>query len=121
MDYKAKILIADDSAFMRKILIDTLKNAGFSNFIEAENGNQALAKNTAEKPDLLLLDVIMPEKDGIEVVKEVGKTSNVIMVTAVGQDSIVKDANEAGAKGFIVKPFDKEKIISEVTRVLGIK
>lgn len=119
MEKNIKILTADDSAFMRKILIDILKGAGFSNFIEAENGNQAIEKFKAEKPDLVLLDIIMPEKDGIEVLREIGSTAKAIMVSAVGQDSIIKEAAALGAKGFIIKPFDKDKVLEEINKVMG--
>jgi two-component system chemotaxis response regulator CheY len=116
----AKILVADDSAFMRKIVVETLKGDGYANFIEVENGNQAIEKFGSESPDLVLLDVIMPEKDGIETVKELGSKVKVLMVSAVGQESVVSEAMGHGAKGFIVKPFDKAKIIEEVNKVLGV-
>lgn len=115
-----KIMTADDSAFMRKILIDILNGAGYTTIIEAENGVQAIEKFHSEKPDLVLLDIIMPEKDGLEVVKTIGKEANVIMVSAVGQESIIKDAMTFGAKGFIVKPFEKDKVVAEIKRVLGV-
>lgn len=119
MNTQAKILTADDSAFMRKVLMDILKEAGFTNIIEAENGRQAVEKCAAEKPDLVLLDIIMPEMDGMEALKQIGKTANVVMVTAVGQDGIMKEAAEFGAKGYIVKPFDKVKVIEEIGKVIG--
>lgn len=118
MDQKIKILTADDSAFMRKILIDILNSAGFTDIIEAENGVQAIEKYQAEKPNLVLLDIIMPEKDGLEVVKVIGNEANVIMVSAVGQESVIADAKNFGAKGFIVKPFDKDKVIAEINKVM---
>lgn len=117
MNPALKIMTADDSVFMRKILITILNDAGYNNIIEAENGVQAIEKYQAEKPDLVLLDIIMPEKDGLEVVKTIGQEANVIMVSAIGQDSIIADAKSFGAKGFIVKPFNKEKVIAEVRRV----
>lgn len=119
MEKTIKILTADDSVFMRKILIDILQSAGYADIIEAENGNEALEKFQAEKPDLVLLDIIMPEKDGLAVVKEIGQAANVIMVSAIGQESVINEAMASGAKGFVVKPFDKEKVLMEISRVMG--
>lgn len=119
MNTNAKILMADDSAFMRKILKDILESMGFTNFIEAENGLQAVEMFNSEKPDLVLLDVIMPEQDGIETLKKIGKEGNVLMISAIGQDSIIKDAKTNGAKGYIVKPFEKDKVVEEITKILG--
>lgn len=119
MDKNIKILMADDSAFMRKILKDILTDMGFSNFVEAENGKQAIEKFEVEKPDLILLDVIMPEMDGVETLKQIGKKTKVVMVTAIGQDSIIKESKDNGAVGYIVKPFEKEKVIEEINKVLG--
>ncbi len=118
MDTSIKILLADDSAFMRKILKDILAEAGFSDFVEASNGKEAIEKFEVESPSLLLLDVVMPEVDGIAVVKELGKKASVLMVSAVGQESVIKEAMEHGAKGYIVKPFEKEKVIEEIKKVL---
>jgi len=115
----AKILIADDSAFMRKVLIDILQGAGITKISEAENGKQAVEKAEAEKPDLLLLDIIMPEMDGIEVLKKIGKTTKVIIISAVGQEGIIEEAKSYGALGFIVKPFDNQKVEEEVKKVIG--
>ncbi|MFA5993572.1 MAG: response regulator [Parcubacteria group bacterium] len=115
----AKILISDDSQFMRKILSDILTKNGFDNIIEAVNGEQALEKFKTEKPDLMLLDVIMPEKDGIEVVKEVvPQGAKVIMVSAVGQDDMIKQAKDLGVLGYIIKPFEEKQVIDEVKRAL---
>jgi len=114
-----KILMSDDSAFMRKVLKDILQGAGFTKFIEASNGKEAIEKYRAEKPDLVLLDVVMPEVDGVAVVKEIGKEANVIMVSAVGQESVIKEATDYGAKGYIVKPFDKSKVLETIESVIG--
>jgi len=114
-----KILMSDDSAFMRKVLKDILQGAGFTNFIEASNGKEAIEKYRAEKPDLILLDVVMPELDGVGVTKEIGKEATIIMVSAVGQDSVIKEATDNGAKGYIVKPFDKTKVLEMIEKVIG--
>lgn len=119
MNTKAKILIADDSAFMRKVLIDILTGEGFSDFIECGTGKECLDKFESEKPDLLLLDIIMPETDGLEVIKQIGKTANIIVVSAVGQDSMITEAKQNGAKGYLVKPFDKKQVVAEVEKALG--
>lgn len=119
MSKDIKILTADDSAFMRKLLIDILKGAGYEKIIEAENGRVAVEKYNKEKPDLVLLDIIMPELDGVQVLKQIGPSAKVLMVSAVGQDSIIKDAMDSGAKGFIVKPFEKEKVLEEVKKALA--
>lgn len=115
----AKILIADDSAFMRKVLIDILQGIGATNISEAENGKQAVEKVEAESPDLLLLDIIMPEMDGIEVLKAIGSKTKVIIISAVGQEGIIEEAKNNGALGFIVKPFDNTKVEEEIKKVLA--
>lgn len=114
-----KILVADDSAFMRKVLIDILKGAGYTNIIEAENGKQALEKIASDAPGLVLLDIIMPEVDGIEVLKQVGNKVKIMIISAIGQDGVMEEAKSFGAKGFIVKPFENEKVVEEVKKVIG--
>lgn len=120
MDKKnIKILLADDSAFMRNVLKNILQNDGFGNFVEAGDGVEALAKIKSEKPDLVLLDLIMPEKGGVEVLKEIGKIQKVLVISAVGQDSIIKEAATLGAAGYIVKPFDNKQVIDEVNKAVS--
>lgn len=119
MNTKAKILIADDSSFMRRVLVDTLSKEGFSNFIECSTGAEALEKIASEKPDLCLLDIVMPVMDGMEVVKKVGKDQKVIIISAVGQEGMIEEAKQYGAKGYVVKPFDRKQVVEEVSRVLG--
>ena len=119
MDTNIKILLVDDSSFMRKVLKDILEGEGFKNFIEAETGKEAIEKFKSEKPDLVLLDIIMPQLDGLGVLKEIGEKVNVIIVSAVGQDDMIKEAKESGAKGYIVKPFENDQVISEVKKILG--
>lgn len=118
MSKNIKIMLADDSAFMRKILKDILEEAGYSNFIEVSTGQEAIDTFESEKPDLVLLDVVMPEVDGVAVVKEIGKKTKVLMVSAVGQDSVIQEAKGYGALGYIVKPFDKTNVIDEITKVM---
>ncbi|NCQ54712.1 response regulator [Candidatus Peregrinibacteria bacterium] len=122
MNTQAKILLADDSAFMRKVLMDILTEAGFSDFLEAENGNQALELIEKESPDLVLLDIIMPELEGIGVLsklKELGNTTKVIVVSAVGQDAMIEEAKNLGAFGYVVKPFEGEKVLETIKSALG--
>lgn len=117
-----KILIADDSAFMRKIVTDVLKKAGYTNIVEASNADEAIEKYKKEKPDMALLDIIMGEKDGVTALKEIlvfDKKAKVVMLTAVGQETIIKDAQKAGCKGYIIKPFKEESVIKTVKEILA--
>lgn len=113
-----KILIADDSAFMRKMLIDILNEAGYKDIVEAENGKQAIEKIKSEKPSMVLLDIIMPEIDGLEVLKQAGKGQKIIIISAIGQEGVMEEAKQYGVLGFIVKPFDKDKVLEEVKKNL---
>jgi two-component system chemotaxis response regulator CheY len=114
-----KILIVDDSAFMRTVLKNILENVGCKNFIEAANGNEAIEKISSEKPDLVLMDIIMPEKGGMDVLKEIGTSTKVIMISAVGQEKIIEEAMKLGAKGYLVKPFDNRQVEDEILKILG--
>ncbi len=115
----AKILICDDSAFMRKVLADILAKNEYTDVIEAENGQQAIEKFDSDKPDLVLLDVIMPEVDGIAVLTDiVPKGANAIVISAVGQENMINQAKDLGAKGYIVKPFDESQVIEEIKKNL---
>lgn len=113
-----KILIAEDSQFMRGVLKDIFKEEGYE-LVEAQDGKEALDKFEKEKPDLVLLDIIMPEADGIEVLKNIGKKAKVIVISAVGQEKMVEEAKELGALDYIVKPFDNEKVLETVKKVIG--
>jgi len=117
----SKILVVDDAAFMRMNLKNILTNEGFGEVVEAENGEMAIQKYKNEQPDLVTLDITMPEMDGIEAlekIKENDPDATVIMCSAMGQQSMVIKAIELGAKDFIVKPFDKGKIKEAVSKVL---
>ena len=112
-----KILVADDSAFMRRILIDILKERGkLSAFLEAGNGDEALRAYRSEHPDIILLDLIMPGKDGFEVLKELGGKADVriLVISAAGQNQLIEEAQKLGAKGFIIKPFDGKDVIAKI-------
>jgi two-component system, chemotaxis family, chemotaxis protein CheY len=115
-----KILIADDALFMRHRAGQLLKEKGYI-VVEAENGAVAVEKYQAEQPDLVLLDITMPEKDGIQTLKEIlefDKKAKVIMLTAVSQKAMMMEAVKAGAKDYILKPFDPEKVLAVVEKIL---
>ncbi len=118
-----RVLIVDDTAFMRKLLRNILFSGGFDIVGEAENGKQAVEMYKQLKPDLVMLDIVMPEMNGIEAlkaIKQIDPNAKVIMCTAVGQEKIVKAAIKLGARGYIVKPFQAQKVIEEAKKVLGI-
>jgi two-component system chemotaxis response regulator CheY len=116
------ILIVDDAAFMRMMIKDTLSKNGFTINGEAENGARAVEKYKELNPDLVIMDITMPEMDGIQAVKEIKKLNGgakIIMCSAMGQQAMVIEAIQAGAKDFIVKPFQPERILEAVKKVLG--
>ncbi|OQX81164.1 MAG: two-component system response regulator [Candidatus Omnitrophica bacterium 4484_70.1] len=121
----AKVLIVDDALFMRKMLADILVKEGFTICGEAENGKEAVEKYKQLKPDLVTMDIVMPkmeEVDGIAAVKEIMKIdpqAKIVMVSAMGQHALVVEAIQAGAKDFIVKPFQPSRVIEAIKRVLG--
>jgi len=118
----AKVLIVDDAAFMRMLVKKILVQAGHQIVGEAGNGKEAVEKYKELKPDLVTMDIVMPEMDGISAVKEIMKidpNAKIIMITAVGQEAKVMEALKSGAKGYIVKPFQAPKVIEEVNRVLS--
>ena len=117
----AKILIADDSAFMRTVLKDIVSDSNWKDaqVIEAGDGEEAVSKFNQEKPDLVLLDIVMPKKDGIEVLKQIGSIAHaVVIVSSVGQDKTIEDAKALGAKQYIVKPFDAKQVIETLNSLL---
>ena len=112
-----KILVADDSAFMRRILVDILKDRGkFTNFTEAGNGDEVIQKYRSEHPNIILLDLIMPGKDGFEVLRELGGKTDVkiVVISAIGQNQLIEEATRLGAKSFIIKPFDGKDVIAKI-------
>ena len=114
-----KVLIVDDAAFIRTQLKQLLKANAFEVVGEAENGKMALKKIKELKPDIVTLDITMPEMDGIECMAEIGKMEHkptVIMVSAMGQESFVQKAIIYGAKGFIVKPYKAEAVIKQLNK-----
>ncbi len=118
----ARILVVDDAAFMRMMIKEILTKYGYQIVGEAENGKAAVEKYRELNPDLITMDITMPEMDGINAVKEIIKVNpqaNVIMCSAMGQQAMVIDAIQAGAKDFIVKPFQPERVIEAVRKALS--
>ncbi len=116
------ILIVDDAAFMRMMIKDVLTKNGFDVMGEAENGAKAIEKYKELQPNLTIMDITMPEIDGIQAVKEIKKidpNAKIIMCSAMGQQAMVIEAIQAGAKDFIVKPFQADRVIEAVKKVLG--
>ncbi|GIO21978.1 response regulator [Oceanobacillus sp. J11TS1] len=117
-----KILIVDDAAFMRMMIKDILVKNGYEVAAEAQDGNEAVEKYKECQPDLVTMDITMPEKDGLAALKEilqVNPDAKVIMCSAMGQQAMVIDAIQAGAKDFIVKPFQADRVIEAIQKVLG--
>ncbi|WP_418790232.1 response regulator [Phosphitispora sp. TUW77] len=118
----ARILIVDDAAFMRMMIKDILTKKGYQIVGEAENGSVAVEKYKQLKPDLTTMDITMPEMDGITAVKEIREfdsNANIIMCSAMGQQAMVIDAIQAGAKDFIVKPFQPDRVLEAVRKALS--
>ena len=116
------ILICDDAAFMRMMIKDILTKNGYNIAGEAENGAKAVEKYNETKPDLVLMDITMPEMDGIQAlkkIKELDPSANIIMCSAMGQQAMVIEAIQSGAKDFIVKPFQAERVLEAVKKVVG--
>lgn len=117
-----KILIVDDAAFMRMMIKDTLKKNGYENLLEASDGEIAVQLFKAEKPDLVIMDITMPNKNGLEALKEIREldlNARIVMCSAMGQESMVVEAIRSGAKDFIVKPFKADRVLKTVQGILG--
>lgn len=119
---KKKVLIVDDAVFMRMKLKDILEKDGYEIVGEAQNGLEAVEKYRQEMPDIVTLDITMPEMNGIEAlkkIKEIDPAAKVIMCSAMGQQSMVMDAIQEGASDFIVKPFETERVLQSVKKTIG--
>jgi two-component system chemotaxis response regulator CheY len=116
------VLVCDDAIFMRTMISDILSQAGFEVVGEAESGVQAVEKYRELKPDLVTMDIVMPDMGGIEAVREICKTdpeAKILMCSAMGQQALVVEAIQAGAKGGVVKPFQPSRVLEAVQRVLA--
>lgn len=117
----AMILVVDDAAFMRKKCAQLLVENGHT-VVEAGNGAEAIAKYQETKPDGVLMDITMPDMDGLQALKQLRQldpNARIAMVTAMGQQSMVMDALKSGARDFVVKPFDSDRVQAAVQKLLG--
>jgi two-component system chemotaxis response regulator CheY len=118
----ARVLIVDDAAFMRMMIKDILEKNGFEVIGEANNGVKAVEMYKKEKPDVVTMDITMPDMDGIEAVRQIkafDASAKVIMCSAMGQQTMVMDAIRAGARDFIVKPFQADRVLEAIKKVIG--
>ncbi len=116
------VLICDDAAFMRVMIKDILTKNGYEVAGEAENGQKAVEKYNEVKPDLVMMDITMPEMDGIEALKKIKESdasATVIMCSAMGQQAMVIESIQSGAKDFIVKPFQADRVLEAVKKAVG--
>ncbi|WP_457556133.1 response regulator [Candidatus Pyrohabitans sp.] len=116
----AKILVVDDAAFMRMMLKNILGKNGHQIVGEAQNGAEGVEKYRELRPDVVTMDIIMPEVNGIEAVKKImsiDPEAKIVMVSALGQEAMVKEALEAGARDFIVKPFKESKVLEVIEKL----
>jgi two-component system chemotaxis response regulator CheY len=114
-----KVLIVDDAAFMRMMIKDMISENGYQVAGEAANGEEAVQMYQELKPDIVTMDITMPEKDGITAVKEImaaDSNARIIMCSAMGQQGLVKEAIQAGARDFLVKPFQPERVIQALNK-----
>ncbi len=117
-----KIMLVDDAAFMRMTIKNTLTKAGYTDLLEAGDGQQAVETYNQEHPDLVIMDITMPNMDGIQAlqaIKTMDPAAKVIMCSAMGQEAMVVQAIQLGAMDFIVKPFKPDRILQTITKVLG--
>lgn len=117
-----RVLVVDDAAFMRMMIKDILSKNGYEIIGEAENGVKAIEKYQELRPDLTTMDITMPEMDGINAVKQIKKldpAAKIIMCSAMGQQSMVIDAIQSGARDFIVKPFQPDRVLEAVRKAVG--
>jgi two-component system chemotaxis response regulator CheY len=117
----AKILIVDDAEFLRVRISKMLTGDGYE-VEEAENGLKAIEKFQLVHPDLVLMDITMPEMDGLTALKQIrgiDPKAKVIMLTALGQESVVLEAIKSGARDFVVKPFERDRVLGAITKLLG--
>ncbi|EGO63160.1 response regulator [Acetonema longum] len=117
-----KVMIVDDAAFMRMMIKDILTKNGYEVVAEAENGAKAVEKYQEVRPDLTTMDITMPEMDGITAMKQIkdsDPSAKIIMCSAMGQQAMVIEAIQSGARDFIVKPFQPDRVLEAVRKVVG--
>ena len=118
----ARVLVVDDAAFMRKMVSDALKKGGHEVVGEAGNGTEAVARYQELRPEVTTLDITMPEKDGLDALKEIiaiDPAARVVMCSALGQESKVLESIKLGARDFVVKPFQADRVNEAVVKALG--
>jgi two-component system, chemotaxis family, chemotaxis protein CheY len=116
------VLICDDAVFMRTMISDILEESGFEIVGQAETGLQAIERYKTLRPDLVTMDIVMPDMGGIDAVREITSfdaNAKILMCSAMGQQALVVEAIQAGAKDFVVKPFQPSRVLEAVQRVLG--
>jgi two-component system chemotaxis response regulator CheY len=116
------VLVCDDAVFMRTMLSDILQQAGFTVVGEADTGMKAVEKYKELRPDLVTMDIVMPDMGGIDAVRAITSfdpSARIVMCSAMGQQALVVDAIQAGAKDFVVKPFQPSRVLEAVQRVIG--
>jgi len=119
---KARVLVVDDAIFMRKMISDILEGNGMEIVGEADTGALAVEKYKELKPDLVTMDIIMPEMNGIDAVRQImsnDSQARIVMCSALGQQALVQDALTAGAKDFLIKPFNPSRVIEVVSKILN--
>lgn len=118
----ARVLVVDDAAFMRKMVSDALTGGGHEIVGEAGNGLEAIAQFQELRPDVMTLDITMPEKDGLAALKEIiaiDPNAKIVMCSALGQESKVLEAVKSGAKDFVVKPFQPDRVLSAINKAVA--
>lgn len=118
----SRVLITDDAMFMRLMIKTTLSEGGHEIVAEATNGREAVEQYEKHLPDFVTMDITMPEMDGIEAVKRIVRAhpdAKIMMCSAMGQESLVAEAIQAGAKSFVIKPFLRDKVLEEVAKLLS--
>lgn len=118
---KARVLIADDASFMRQMIREIIEPEGYEVVGEATNGVEAIERYTELTPDIVTMDIVMPKQSGLDAVKEILKLApdaKVVMCSALGQESLVMEALQAGARDFIVKPFKADNVLATLAKTL---
>lgn len=116
MSENTTILLVDDSSFMRKVLRDIIESAGYVDFLEAGNGKEAIELYQKHHPAFVFLDIIMPDVNGMDVLREIGTQAKVVVVSAVGQNAMVEEAKKLGALDYVIKPFERDLVLDTLRK-----